>query len=302
METLRLINAGSLALATLGREWVGDDQPTAAVLSVQADQPAVAMSRLRTLGRLLAPRLALHADLRLCVTTGMTPPDDAALALTEGLGDAGRDLQVAALKGEDRIGLVEELLAEGLISDDPYRAGPGPAPQFAGALLAAWGEVPSGSLLAPLSAGAVCVLSRGATPDAFACAASPSLCGEPLARFQPAPSTDPEHAPMWLAFKGPFVAPLPEGIASVLDGRPGLLPAGVVRLQSETSDELQSADRDALVEALRRLELIDATDLAAPLERSLTQPLLLTEASAPRARVEADPIAFDLRTAAEWRE
>jgi hypothetical protein len=323
METLRLINAGSLALATLGREWVADDQPTSAYLLVAVDEPAVALSRLRTLGRLLAPRLALHADLWLFVTTGTTPPDDAALALSEGLGDAGGDIAIAALRGEDRLGLIDELLAEGLVLSHG----------MAGKLEAAWGETAANAVLRPLSAGARCVLAQGADAGAFAAAAAAHCFGEtvdgPLARRAasqgsatvfgspvvvtrgeagPAPSIRAREEAtdrLWIVGAVGFVLPLSAPLVAVVDRQPTLLPPRVKRFNSVNVTGLSSPDRDILVEAARRVELLGGlagVDLGAPLERSITLNRSLWTTSAPRARVEADPLAFDLRTAAEWRE
>jgi hypothetical protein len=323
MDTLRLIDAATLALATHGREWVVDDQPTAALFSVAADQPAVALSRLRTLGRLLSPRLALHADLRLFVTTGMTPPDDAALALAEGLGDAGRDLQVAALKAEDRMGLVEELLAEGLV----LRHG------ITGKLEAAWGETAADAVLNPLNDGARCVFARGADAGAFAAAAAAHHFGAaidgPEARHAASQSSEAvfgsaavvlsgeAHPPrstqarqqtsnrLWIVGTVGYMLPLTTSFVDVVDRQPTVLPPKVERFDGVNASGLSSPDRDILVEAARRVELMGgfgSIELGAPLERSITLQRTVGTTKVPRARLEADLVGHDLRTAADWRD
>ncbi|MGL4514002.1 MAG: hypothetical protein ACRCT8_13005 [Lacipirellulaceae bacterium] len=332
MTTLRLINAATLALANPERGWLADDEPTAALFSVAADRPAVALSRLRTLGQRLAPRLALHADLRLLVTTGMTPPDDAALALAEGLGDAGATVPIAAIKGEDLRGAFEELLAAGAerAERDSWRV----LRESAARILAAWSFAPPSAIAAPLNAGARCVLLRGASLSDLGAAAAAHHFGEPCdgptaaaaakrarkayarepqtvqhtqatERLGPAPTSagvsDSAEVDLFVTIEAGHFCPLITAAFDALDRIDVGLRTGVERVDGLDGPGIASRERESLEHTVRLIELtMERGPSPWPLERAIAPTYISWPTQVGRDFIESEPLGFALHQAKDW--
>lgn len=84
-------------------------------LDLSADRPAVALSKLRTLGRALGPTLYVQPDARLHFITGVVSPLHAAREFARAQAPGwNNDVRIGVARGEEVLDRLEEFLAAGL--------------------------------------------------------------------------------------------------------------------------------------------------------------------------------------------
>ncbi|MEQ8849355.1 acyclic terpene utilization AtuA family protein [Botrimarina sp.] len=125
-------------------------------LELSADRPAVALSKLRTLGRALGPTLYVQPDTQLRLVTGELSPAQAAREFCRAQVAGGNDgVRIGVVRGEGVLDRLEEFLAAGCDLDGERSlrdAGRQPA--------AAWAQAGAGVVDAAFGAGASVVVSR----------------------------------------------------------------------------------------------------------------------------------------------
>lgn len=182
MTSFRIASAAGLVLS--GEDGsplaVQDDRVHAAFLDLRGEAVSVARAKLSAVAAALGPRLILQSDLRLLIAAGDLSVQEAARLVANSLTkiDAG-DAPLVAIKGENLIGRLEELMQAGCELRQEVDSGEGGRlADETRSPISARTACGHDSILAALRTGARVLLSAHAGPGALLSAAACEALGE----------------------------------------------------------------------------------------------------------------------------
>lgn len=269
-----------------------DETAELAYLDLRADCPAVAESKARAVAVAFGPSLYLRASLRLVVASGKLPPAEVAgwLARTSAPGNHGGTASIAAVRGEDVLDRLEELMLAGC---DLACGG-----NHGGPPIAAWAPTPAAVVRNAVASGAAVIVSRFAAPDEVSLAVEAERQAESVAA--------PQSLPIDLVFPGGYHLRIDAASREELAEALGQLPAAITEpctihfteYEGFSRLDITATDLAGLTEFARRFELAAPAGLfGRPLIETITPRHRRATASVPAELLE---FGVDVRPADDW--
>lgn len=260
-------------------------------LDLRNERHAVALGRAGSVADALGACLTLQESACLFVTCGQLSIDAVAKRLAASLVmEEQRSLGVAAIRGEDVLGRIEEFFVAGCDLRNelpPHRL----LRDSTEPPLVAIASVPAAALNAAIESGAKIIVSRTAEPETIRAALGPDPPGQPSGRVAiKVPTGCEAHA----------VLPGGPPAESVSDELTALLPSEVSWALTEANGlhllRLRSPSRDALLEACRWCHLL----LPGITTRLADSIIATTEGWPTSVLSEMLEFGYDLRPANDW--